>query len=389
MPKSAAISAAKVEAPGLAKPGMRSERSFTLPGRTRIAAYGTILEQNFMDVDYSKTEEIAPWIRDAINTSMAIEADDAKSAGSLGFVARALVQATMPYKDPKVSMFVRRNGDFTLTIMGGFEGLVPYGIYPRLLMSWITTEAVRNQSPEIELGDSLNAFLRNVLEIGRGGGRTGASTRVSEQMARLFGSLITARYGGKSDGRGFSLRNVAVVESADVSDRTLWQLDNLADLQGNPPDRAAGKDGPDGDSSLWVPQAAGQAGRWRSVVRLSSNFYNECIKSPVPMDLRAYKALRRSPLAMDVYTWLTYRMSYIRRPTPPIPWEGLLLQFGSNFASADRQQALRDFRKAFLAALKTVQIVYPTARVTLIDKGVVLHPSPPHIPMKSSQRKLF
>lgn len=60
------------------------------------------------------------------------------------------------------------------------------------------------------------------------------------------------------------------------------------------------------------------AGTWTSKVRLSDSFFRECIAKPVPIDLRAYKALRGSPLAMDVYTWLTYRLSYTERRSRPI-----------------------------------------------------------------------
>jgi hypothetical protein len=35
-----------------------------------------------------------------IAESMAIEAEDAKQAGAVGFMARALTQATMPHKAP-------------------------------------------------------------------------------------------------------------------------------------------------------------------------------------------------------------------------------------------------------------------------------------------------
>jgi hypothetical protein len=61
----------------------------------------------------------------------------------------------------------------------------------------------------------------------------------------------------------------------------------------------------------------------------------------VPIDLRAYKALRGSPLAMDIYTWLTYRMSYTTRRTRPIRWEALMGQFGSRFTG---EGAVRDFK---------------------------------------------
>lgn len=73
--------------------------------------------------------------------------------------------------------------------------------------------------------------------------------------------------------------------------------------------------------------------------------------------MRAYKALRGSPMAMDVYTWLTYRMSYTHRRTKPMRWESLMMQFGSNFNTEDMGQAVRDFRKGFLKSLQLVLTV--------------------------------
>ena len=84
-------------------------------------------------------------------------------------------------------------------------------------------------------------------------------------------------------------------------------------------------------------------------------------------------------MAMDIYSWLTYRMSYTDRPTRPIRWESLMGQFGSSFNTDNIEQASRDFKKGFLKALKAVQIVYPAARLKVADNGLVLLPSPPHI----------
>jgi hypothetical protein len=319
-----------------------------------------------LTVDYRSAAQMPGWVREVIETHLAIEAEDAQSAGKLGFMARALVIATMPYKDPKADVFKRVNGDFSLRIVAGYEGGVPYGIYPRLLMSWVATEAVRKQSPVIELGDSLSAFLRDVLEVQRGGGVRGTSTRVNEQMKRLFGSLITAQYTGSNQHRGFSLRNVLIADDLDLDE----DKDFLAD--GEPRDPS---------NQLWTPQERSEAGTWQSKVRLSNNFFQECVTSPVPIDLRAYKALRGSPLAMDVYTWLTYRMSYTQRRSKPIRWESLMAQFGSNY---DSDRAVLDFKKAFLKALKLVLIVYPQAHIEVAENGLVLLPSRPHILPASS-----
>lgn len=317
-------------------------------------------ENEIATVDYRKP--VPDWVRAAIDEHMGNDIEDAKYAGALGYMTRALVMATMPYKDPKTDVFTRKNGEFRLRILAGYEGGIPYGVYPRLLLSWVTTEAVRCQSPVIELGDSLRGFLREVMELrSSSGGSRGTSTRVSEQMKRLFGALISAQYTGDLTGRkGFKLRNVMIADELDIHDA----------------------------SALWQPQHQHEAGTWRSTVRLSQNFFQECIDRPIPIDLRAYKSLRGSPLAMDVYTWLTYRMSYTERRTRPIPWASLMLQFGSNFQN---DQAVRDFKKAFLKALKAVAVIYPQAQVQVQNNGLVLIPSPTHIQPagQPSQNELF
>ena len=64
----------------------------------------------------------------------------------------------------------------------------------------------------------------------------------------------------------------------------------------------------------WSPRDPEQQPLWNSVVVLSADFYDEFVAHAVPIDLRALRALRGSPLALDIYSWLTYRMSYLRKP---------------------------------------------------------------------------
>lgn len=324
----------------------------------------TVARTQPLELNYGENKPMPRWVRDVIETHLAIETEDAKSAGALGFMARALVIATMPYKDPKVDVFKRVNGNFQLRIVAGYEGGIPYGIYPRLLMSWLTTEAVRSQSPVVVLGDSLSDFLRNVLEMRNiTGGTHGTGTRVVEQMKRLFGSLVSAKYHDTNAPKGaqaFAVNNVLIADKFEMQDAS-------------------------GDY-LWTPQDTREAGQWKSHVRLNDAFYREIIDRPVPIDLRAYKALRGSPMAMDIYSWMTFRMSYVKKPSRPIPWEALMSQFGSGYATA---QAARDFKKGFLKALKLVQVVYPQANALVSEQGLVLKPSPTHIALSSGQKDLF
>jgi hypothetical protein len=381
---------------GSARDALSKTPAPSAKGRGKAAAPSPQPEGKPLSLDYRAGTPMPKWVHEVIDESFAIETEDAKKAGALGFMARALVNATLPYKDPKSPIFERRNGEYVLRMMGGNDNGLPYGVYPRLLMSWITTEAVRTGSPELELGESLGAFLRDVLGIQRGGGKRGANARVSEQMERLFSTLITATYTGDR-GRSFNLRNVLIVDEASINKDTARLLDEAAgDAAPRPAagSRAGARHGAsdDDDNRLWTPQTREVAGRWKSRVVLSARFFGEIIERPVPIDLRAYRVLRGSPVAMDLYTWMTYRMSYIERSTRPVPWEALMLQFGSNYAvdPNDPKRAVREFRnKSFKPALSVVQEIYPEANFEVTERGLILHPSKPHVPLLKGQGALF
>lgn len=95
----------------------------------------------------------------------------------------------------------------------------------------------------------------------------------------------------------------------------------------------------------------------------------------MPIDLRALKALKGSPLALDIYSWLTHRMSYLRKPCL-IPWEALQTQFGADYGR------LRDFKRRFVGHLGDVLQVYPAARPSEQLAGLLLRLSPTHISKK-------
>jgi len=126
----------------------------------------------------------------------------------------------------------------------------------------------------------------------------------------------------------------------------------------------------------WEPQTPEQAGKWRSTVTLGSQLFDEIIARPVPIDSRALRGLKRSPMAVDIYCWLTYRMSYLKKQTT-IPWEALQMQFGADYPLD--QQGRRNFKRKFLKQLQTVQTFYPRANVEETASGLTLRPSPPHV----------
>lgn len=267
------------------------------------------------------------------------ELEEAKRAGALGFMARAMTQATIPHSKVEGTEFVRKNGDFSLTIFTRSKIGLPYGSVPRLLLAWVTTEAVKKKERELMLGDSLSEFMRK-LELVPTGGRWGSITRLKEQSKRLFSATITCEY----------------------EDNEKWLLDNVQIV-----DRAA---------IWWEPKKAEQTSLWNSTLTLSQKFFDEITESPIPIDMRAIKYLKKSPLSLDIYSWLTYRMSYLRQTTT-IPWGVLQMQFGVGYP--ETAQGCANFKVKFKKALKRVLEIYPEANVLPEQKGFVLRPSKTHV----------
>ena len=277
--------------------------------------------------DALKATEVSKLIAE----SLAIEEIEAKEAGALGYMARILVQATMPHSKMPEFVYERRNGSFQLVMMANPAVGLPYGTKPRLLLSWLTTEAVRTRERTLVLGDSLSSFMRQ-LGLVPTGGRWGSITTLKQQTKRLFASTVHATY---DDGDQWELEAVNIADHA-----SFW----------------------------WSPKSPQQLGMWQSTVTLSERFFREVINAPVPIDMRALHALSRSPLALDIYCWLTYRMSYLKRRTE-VPWGALALQFGANYSST------RYFKRSFNQQLRKVLVVYPEATVEEGVYGLVLKPS--------------
>ena len=271
--------------------------------------------------------------------ALEIEAEEAKKAGALGYMARTLVQATMPHKKSNTNEFIRKNGALTLSILAPSNIGLPYGVIPRLLMAWVTTDAVRTKCRTLSLGDSLSGFMEE-LGLVPTGGRWGTITRLKDQIRRLFSSSISCSYTDNLHESEVGFR------IADCHD--LW----------------------------WEPKCPDQYSLFESTVTLSAAFYQEVIFRPVPIDVRVLKVLSRSPLAIDIYCWLTYRMSYLNKKIQ-IPWETLQIQFGSDYAS--NLQGTRDFKRAFLRELKKVELLYEGTNLEVNGRYLELLPSKPHI----------
>src|SRR3984957_20156200 len=146
-----------------------------------------------------------------------------------------LCQTCLPYRDPgdAVRLWARRNGYVKLEVQAGraydgrvgdfVDGGLPFGPKPRLVLYHLNAEALRTQSPVLELEDSLTAFVKRTLGLDPKGRniRTGKDqlTRLSAADFRI-GTVV-------GEGRAVTLKG-SVIEgfdlwtSRDPQQRVLW-----------------------------------------------------------------------------------------------------------------------------------------------------------------------
>jgi hypothetical protein len=258
-------------------------------------------------------ETIAPLtpIQQRLLTAAAAIQQQPPNRNDLAFMAKELVQCTLPHSDPgDPPRWTRVNGNLTLVLMCSVG--YPYGSIPRLILFWLTREAKRNLAKwpddlacarRIMLGRSFYAFLKELGFDPDRGGRCSDSRRVKEQIRRLFSACISFSTGDASTTE--RRLNMLVAEASE-----LW----------------------------WSPKRPEQSDLWASWVELGEKFFLAITASPVPLDYRALKALKRSPLALDLYAWAAHKVYTVKQKQQPqfVPWKGLHQQFGSDYGFRKR-----------------------------------------------------
>jgi hypothetical protein len=257
------------------------------------------------------------------------------------YLTRQLILCTLPHTDPgDVSIWIRRFEEHSICLVparnifeGGRSIGLPYGVIPRLLLFWIITEAIRTQNRRLTLGHSMLAFMRQVCYLEDGGYNY---KRFHEQAMRLFRCQISFQ---TNLGQKWSDFQIA------PKGELWWTLH-----EENP-----------------APSSAPEKESW---IELGETFYNNILASKhVPLDVRALKGLRNSPLALDLYGLICYKAFPIvkfRLDPQFIAYKELMFQLGGEYCQE------KDLKKKVWLTIPKILAVYPGLKVEKTRGGFIL-----------------
>lgn len=275
----------------------------------------------------------------------------------VSYYSPELIQCTLPHSDPKSPAWVRRNGNFSLIVASGFDKTgspigIPYGSFPRLVLAHIITQVIETHDRRIELSSHFGRFLRDIGYTGNHKGSGTNGKRIRDQLIRLLRATVTYEWDGSSGGyMGYAAQDVKVAPKF-----ALW-----FDFRN-----------PEQDSLF---------GSW---IELSEEFYQSILRAPVPLRTDILKDLKKSPLALDIYMWVSYRLFSMQvsgQSELSLSYGSLQEQFGTGVAEANYRQFRSVFKANFIKVADHWQPHNTRAEKSLLnyelnETGLVLYRSP-------------
>lgn len=261
--------------------------------------------------------------------------------GDPQFLHSVLCQLGLPRNPTTARSFERTSGRASLSLQAGrsFDGLrwsdqpLPSGTRPRLVLIHLCSEAVRRQSVDVDIGNSVRDFLRK-LQIDTGG----------ESMAQFR--------------RQMQALSVCHMTLAVITPRGPAQVDAK----------------PIDAFQAWYTDEAGQRALWPGYLRLTDKFFASLVEHAVPLEPEAIGKLQNSALALDVYSWLAHRLCRVREAGGiDLSWGALKEQFGQEYGDP------KNFKRKFLDAVGKARDVYQDARIEQVVGGLRLFPSAPPV----------
>lgn len=263
------------------------------------------------------------------------------------FLHSALCAMSLPTKRPKdeTQPIIREDGRYALAInprpvLQEIDGkkvmrslCVPFGSYPRVALIYILSQAVQQRSRDVFLGRNFTDWMRRLGYQTISYGPRGTANLMKQQVDRLLACEWQIRWdGADTDQNAFAVRDVK------ISNEYAGSLD---------------KDG-----------------AFAREIRMSEVFYQHLVEHAVPLNEVAIRELKGTPTALDLYTYLAYRLPRVTMDRgQAISWDQLAKHLGN---AADSKR----FRQTVRETMQLVSSVYPNANVDVSGRKVVLYPSP-------------
>lgn len=263
------------------------------------------------------------------------------------FLHSALCAMSLPTKRPKdeTAPIIREDGRYALAInprpvLQDIDGKkvmqslgVPFGSYPRVALIYILSQAVQQRSRDVFLGKNFTDWMRRLGYQTISYGPRGTASLMKQQVDRLLACEWQIRWeGSEADDNAFAVRDVKL-------------------------------------SSEYAGSLA-KDGAFAREIRMSEVFYKHLVEHAVPLNEVAIRELKGTPTALDLYTYLAYRLPRVTSERgQAISWAQLAKHLGN---AADNKR----FRQTVRQTMQLVSSVYPNANVDVSGRKVVLYPSP-------------
>jgi hypothetical protein len=324
-----------------------------------------------------------------------IKAKPAGEDNAIGYYLPAFVNTPLPHSQPKGTNFWRYNGESALKIIADKDFGHPYGGKSRLLVTWMISSLYRQYNIGKKSGIERNSLNDESRLIQHGhinemlsklgynettGGQNGSITYLKKHLL----ALVNAQYKWPRLNQGINKTGAKNRFLFAVNDEINW------------PDHRF-----DNTSESYIEVT-------RDLLHFIRSKTNGFV--PFPIDLRAFSALRRSPMAMDLYCWLTQKMYIIlnhpwrqecltnisNRHRFVYAWSALQPQFGAQY----KEQ--KDFTKNAKRAIKKIKLLwqhrtytepngvtYQGLHIRYLRGRLELFPSPTHIPLNSPKANFY
>ena len=271
------------------------------------------------------------------------------SSDDVTYTHAVFAQCFLPLRRIRSRRYEVRHGKAALLISAGdllhpvtheFVPMdVPSGSAARIALAHINNHIIRSKSFEealsVPMGESMRDFMDyQGLSIGGKNGK-----EITRQIHNLAAGRITL--GVWTDDRARQV-NAQIADAID----------------------------------FWLERDRRQRTLWQPVMRVSEQYARAIREHCVPHDIRALVGLYENTRAMDIYTWLVYRLPRIRTGAEVfITYDALKPIFGSGVKDPYK------FRQSFKVAVVQALAWYPMGRVGIEKKGIRLFESPSPIPL--------